>query len=139
MASNNSEESAILATCADFLNSMNTKDFAGMNNYINPEGHGALRRYGPDGSAIIIHTSLGDLVKRLEEITNANYADKTMEETFENPDVRIDDDLAMVWTNFRILVDGQQTAKGSNIFCLHKMGEKGWRISGVADRNTPTS
>lgn len=129
------DESAVLATCAGFLNCINNKNFDGLHDFIIPEGHIAIRRYDADGRAMLNHLSLADLVERLKRINAERWADNQIEETFEEPQVMIDEDLAICWTKFRLLVDGKLTAKGRNCFCLHKIDRKDWKVSGAVDRN----
>lgn len=134
MASN--DESEVLAICAGFLDCLKTKHLNKLHDFMEADGHIAMRRYDPEGKAMLTHLSLGALVNRLKHLlVERQWLDKEVEETFEEPQVMIDEDLAICWTKFRVLVDGEETAKGRNCFCLHKIEGKGWRITGAVDRN----
>jgi hypothetical protein len=55
-----------------------------------------------------------------------------IEERIHAPLVRVDDDLAMVWAPFELLVDGKLNHCGTDLFNLVRIKGK-WRIAGVAD------
>ena len=55
-----------------------------------------------------------------------------IEERIQNPLVRIDHDLAMVWARFEVLVDGQVDHCGTDLFNLVREDGK-WLIASVAD------
>lgn len=139
----NPEEVAVLATCSGFTDCVNRKEVRSMYDYIRPEGHAALRRYNKRETTIQ-HLTLGDMVKRLEHMIEGNFKTKRIEETFDDPEVLIDEDLAMVWSSFRLLIEGKVVARGRKVFTLHRSGvdparvpRRGWKISMVADRNVP--
>ena len=55
-----------------------------------------------------------------------------MEERIQDPLVRVDHDLAMVWAPFQFLVDGKPDHCGTDLFNLvHTDGK--WLIAGIAD------
>ncbi len=55
-----------------------------------------------------------------------------MEERIDQPLVRVDNDLAMVWAPFQFLVDGKKDHCGTDLFNLVHTGGK-WLIAGIAD------
>jgi hypothetical protein len=55
-----------------------------------------------------------------------------LDEQFWNPEVRIDGDLAMVWTPYAFYADGTLNHCGVDAFLLARMDD-GWKIIQVAD------
>lgn len=125
-----SDQEVVLTTCKSFFAALNAKEYDRMHTFINPSGHAALRRNGTE----IINVNLPDLIGLAEKIVSEAYAGKNFEETFEDPEVKVDEDLAMVWVKCGLLVDGKCVGKGTNILCLHRMDGGEWKISAVADR-----
>lgn len=65
-------------------------------------------------------------------------AGKTLiEERIQNPLVRIDNDLAVVWAPFTFLIDGKVDHCGTDLFNLVRV-EGRWMIASVADTGTKT-
>ena len=60
-----------------------------------------------------------------------------IEERIHNPLVRIDNDLAVVWTPFDFLVDGKVDHCGTDLFNLVRVDGR-WTIASVADTGTKT-
>jgi hypothetical protein len=135
MAEPKDQTPAILTVVRSFFAALNTQRWSDLSNYFLPGGYAALRRNTDD----LLHVSLADFPGRIEKIANSKFAGKTFEETFENPVVHVDEDLAVVWANFKLLVEGAVVARGSNVFVLHRMVDGGWKISGLADRNVGVS
>jgi hypothetical protein len=74
-----------------------------------------------------------------EQMTIEAFADRVgkpsktqIEERIHAPLVRVDDDLAMVWAPFELLVDGKLNHCGTDLFNLVRIKGKWW-IAGVAD------
>ena len=123
------EEEAVLTTIKSFFAALNSKNYAQCHDYIVATGHAALLRPpNPDPIAV----TLPELIAQAEKIVAETWPDRTFEETFEDPEVRVDEHLAVVWAKCRLLVDGEAVGSGRNVFCLHRV-EGEWRISGVAD------
>lgn len=122
---------AVLSTCTSFLKAYNAQNYSQLNSYIAPGGCAALRR----NNTQLNFVPLTDMPKHVEEVVKHLYPGKAYEETFDDPVVHVDEDLACVWTRFRFLVEGELTATGSNVLILHRMENGEWKISGIADRN----
>ena len=60
-----------------------------------------------------------------------------IEERIHDPLVRIDNDLAVVWTPFDFLVDGKVDHCGTDLFNLVRVDGR-WTIASVADTGTKT-
>ena len=60
-----------------------------------------------------------------------------IEERIDNPLVRIDNDLAVVWAPFDFLVDGKVDHCGTDLFNLVHVDGR-WIIASVADTSTKT-
>jgi hypothetical protein len=125
-----SAQEAVLSRCKAFWAALNAKEYALLHTFVNASGHAALRRNGTE----IINITIPELIGMAEKIVAEEYAGKNFEETFEEPEVRVDEDLAMVWVKCRLLVDGECVGKGTNVLCWHRMEGGEWRLSGLADR-----
>jgi hypothetical protein len=123
------QKEAVLAVCSSLLHCVKTQNWSNMHNFTLPEGH-AAQRNGTD----IVLISLADFPASLEKIVDSTWPGKSIEETFDDPEVMVDEDLAVVWAGFRFLVDGEVVVKGRNVFGLHRMEGGAWKISYIADR-----
>jgi hypothetical protein len=112
---------------------LNSGNYDHMHNYIIPTGHAALRRTDADGPQIL-NITLPELLAMAEGLVKSMFSGKKFEETFDDPEVRIDDDLAMVWVKTRILADGEEVGRGTNVIALHRMKVGEWKISSITDR-----
>jgi hypothetical protein len=104
-----------------------------MYDYIIPTGHAALRRTTADGPQIL-HLTLPKLLAMAEGLVTSMFAGKKFEETFEDPEVRIDHDLPMVGVKTRLFADGKEVGYGTNVIALYSMRGGEWRISSITDR-----
>jgi len=125
-----SDEQVVLDTVKSFLNALNAKEYARMHDYINPPGAAILRRNGTD----TVQITIPELIGMAEKIVTEVFSEKTFEETFDDAEVRIDEDLAMVWAKCRVIYGGEVVGNGANVFSLHKMADGSWKISAVVDR-----
>lgn len=125
------QTTAILSVIRSFFTAVNTQNWSAMSSYTLANGYATLRRNNSE----TIHICLADLPARLEKVVQVKFAGKSVEETFEDPEVKVDEDLAAVWARFRVLVEGEVKARGTNVFVLHRMEGGEWKISGLADRN----
>jgi hypothetical protein len=122
-----------LEVCRSLFAALNSGNYKQMYNYIIPTGHAALRRPDSTGPQIL-NITLPELLAMAEGMVTSMFNGKKFEETFDDPDVRIDDDLAMVWVKTLFLVDENEVGQGTNVIALHKMKDGEWKISSITDR-----
>jgi hypothetical protein len=133
MASTNESNQGPLEICRSLFAALNSGNYKQMYNYIIPTGHAALRRTDAEGPQILTMT-LPELLAMAEGLVKSMFEGKKFEETFDDPEVRIDEDLAMVWVKTRLLADGKEVGRGTNVIALHKMKDGEWKISSITDR-----
>lgn len=117
-----SEEEAVLAPVKAMFDGMTKRDAAAIKQPLLPGGTMVLMRDG-----------------KPTQMTFEAFADRVgrpgtthIEERIQDPLVRIDHDLAMVWARFEFLVDGRLDHCGTDLFNLVREDGK-WLIASVAD------
>jgi Putative lumazine-binding len=117
-----SEDQAVLAPVQAMFDGMTKRDAEAIKQPLLPGGTMVLMREG-----------------KPTQITFEAFADRVgrpgtthIEERIQDPLVRIDHDLAMVWARFEFLVDGKQDHCGTDLFNLVREDGK-WLIASVAD------
>ena len=133
MASSTKSNQGPLEVCRSLFAALNSGNYEQMYNYIIPTGHAALRRTDADGPQIL-NMTLPELLAMAEGLVKSMFEGKKFEETFDDPEIRIDDDLAMVWVKTRLLADGEEVGQGTNVIALHRMKDGEWKISSITDR-----
>lgn len=119
---------AALAVFEQFLDCIRTGDRETMLSLVLPAGSAALSRR-PE----TLFISLVDVVERIP-IDGSLGA---MEELVHDVEVRVDDDIAMIWAPYTFLMDGKLHHEGTNIVSLLKR-DGVWKMSGVADTSRPS-
>jgi hypothetical protein len=117
-----SEEQAVLAPVKAMFDGMTKRDAEAIKQPLLPGGTMVLMREG-----------------KPVQMTFEAFADRVgkpgtthIEERIQDPLVRIDHDLAMVWARFDFLVDGKVDHCGTDLFNLVREDGK-WLIASVAD------
>jgi Putative lumazine-binding len=116
------DEQAVLASVHAMFDGMAKRDAAAIKEQTLPGGTMVLMRDG-----------------KPTQMTFEAFADRVgkpgtthIEERINDPLVRIDNDLAMVWAPFEFLVDGNVDHCGTDLFNLIRTDGR-WLIAGVAD------
>lgn len=115
------EERAVLAAFQTLLCSFALGDKRAMAEQLLPGGGTTHSRDDE-----FFHVQLRDLPGRL--LRNEGKR----EEILRDAEIRIDDDIAMIWAPYDFFVDGNLHHWGTNIVTLLKRDGR-WRISGIAD------
>ena len=117
-----SEEQAVLAPVKEMFDGMAKRDAEAIKQPLLPGGTMVLMRDG-----------------KPTQMTFEAFADRVgrpgtthIEERIQDPLVRIDHDLAVVWAHFEFLVDGKLDHCGTDLFNLVREDGK-WLIASVAD------
>lgn len=117
------EEAAVLAPVQAMFDGMAKYDQAAMRATVQPEGSVALMRKGK-----VVRMTLGEFIDHIKP------SEKKIQERIHDPLVRIDGDLAMVWTPYEFLIDGQVKHCGTDLVHLVRMDGR-WLIAGIADNS----
>jgi hypothetical protein len=120
-----SEEKAVLDTIDALLNSLPSKDVSKALEVCLPSGSTATMR----GTELSVQP-IQNLIEFIAAIPGH------VEEMFIDPEVRIYEDLAMVWSKSEVKLDGNVISVGMNVICLHKI-EGRWKITSIADTAKP--
>lgn len=81
-----------------------------------------------DGREFVSHLSAADFARRIASIP----AGTEIEERIWDSEVRVDANLAQVWTPYVFLINGQLSHCGVNALILMRFSE-GWKIVSIAD------
>ncbi|KAJ3776387.1 hypothetical protein FB446DRAFT_721653 [Lentinula raphanica] len=117
------EELAILDVAENFLNGIGARDKALMEAQILPSGGAVLMRNGAP-----IFTTLTGVVERIP----FDSPKKIEERISGQPIVKIDTNIAMLWTPYDFLIDDKVDHVGTDIWSFAKVDGK-WFVSSVAD------
>ena len=115
------EEQAVLATLHRLLATVADRDKAGMAELLLPDGCAVQSRD---------HQVTCTPLRGFPDLMPKGEA--TLDEQFHHPLVRVDDDIAVVWSRYDFFVDGEVHHWGSNILSFLKQDGR-WRVSGVTD------
>jgi hypothetical protein len=120
------DEAAVLAPIQAMFDGMAKYDQAAMCATVQPEGSVALLRKGK-----VVRMTLGEFIDRIKPTKNRIL------ERIHDPLVRIDGDLAMVWTPYEFLVNGEVKHCGTDLVHLVRLDGR-WVIAGIADNSRDT-
>lgn len=116
-------DAAVLAPVQAFFAAMSRYDQAGMRAQVLPAGMATLMRHGkPDQLA------LGDFIDHVKP------GKARIEERIRDPQVRVDDNIAVVWAPYVFLLDGKPHHCGTDVFNLARVDGR-WLITGIADNS----
>lgn len=115
------ETAAVLACIQGLLGGLPGNDPAKMLAHCHPLGGVARMR---DGQLVV--ETIETLIKSIADIPGLK------EENFIDIEVRIHEDLAMVWAKNEVKVDGKVISVGYNAISLHKMAGD-WKITSISD------
>jgi Putative lumazine-binding len=116
------EEKAVLVPLQALLDGLARRDKAGMAAQLLPGGGATLMRSGKP-----VQMGFDAFVERL----SAPGTD-TREERIHNPLIRIDDNIAIIWTRFVFVLNGKVDHCGTDIVNLVKADGR-WLISSIGD------
>jgi hypothetical protein len=106
-----------------FFDAMSRHDQAGMRAQVLPAGTATLMRKGKP-----VQLTLGDFVDHVKP------GKERIEERIGQPQVMVDDDLAVVWAPYTFLLEGKPHHCGTDVFNLVRV-EGHWRIAAIADNS----
>ncbi len=119
-------EAEVLATVHALLDVLRTRDLASVAHLVDSTTRFTLLRPTPDGGSRVVVLS-GE--RFLQAVTRPG---PPVVELTRNPEVRIDGDLAAVWVEYQLLVDGVVDHCGYDAFHLARLAGV-WKILNVSD------
>jgi len=116
-------DTAVLAPVQTFFAAMSRYDQAGMRAQVLPTGMATLMRQGKP-----VQLTLGDFVDHVKP------GKARIEERIHDPQVRVDNNIAVVWAPYVFLLDGKPHHCGTDVFNLARVDGR-WLITGIADNS----
>lgn len=118
-----SADAAVLAPVRAFFAAMSRYDQAGMRALVLPTGMATLMRQGKP-----VQLALGEFVDHVKP------GKARIEERIRDPQVRVDNNIAVVWAPYEFLLDGKPHHCGTDVFNLARVDGR-WLITGIADNS----
>jgi hypothetical protein len=120
------DQREVLAAIDTFLIGLRTKDTALMARQVDSLTRFTLLRPGPAGTRIMLLTPA-------QFMTAVSRPDQpALDEPIRNPVVHVDADLASVWAEYQVRIDGKVSHCGFDAFHLARLGGR-WKILNVSD------
>ena len=119
-------EKEVLAAVEKFFAGFNAKDTVVMKSMLYPGGTLLTTGTNREGQPIVMKESMDGFLKIIAG------APVTLEEKLFEPEVRVDDNLATVWTRYELWADGKFSHCGVDAFQLVRTVD-GWKIAVIAD------
>lgn len=116
----------VLASIDSFLAGLRTKDTLLMARHVDTLARLTLLRPGPAGSRVVLLTA-AQFVR-----TVSRPEQPALDEQIRNPVVHVDGDLASVWAEYQVRIDGKVSHCGFDAFQLARLGGQ-WKILNVSD------
>ena len=119
-------EREVLAAIDTFLIGLRTKDTALMARQLDSLTRFTLLRPGPAGTRIMLLTP----AQFMAAVSRPDQP--ALDEPIRNPVVQVDADLASVWAEYQVRIDGNVSHCGFDAFHLARLGGR-WKILNVSD------
>lgn len=119
-------EKEVLATIHAFLDALKAKDTVGMKLSIDTLTRFTLLRPGPNGTRVMVLRG-ADFVRVATQPDGPTY-----DEPIRKPIVHIDGDLATVWAEYQVRMQGAVSHCGYDSFQLARLDGR-WKILNVSD------
>jgi hypothetical protein len=119
-------EREVLATIDTFLIGLRTKDTALMARQVDSLTRFTLLRPSPAGTRVMLLTP----AQFMAAVTRPDQP--ALDEPIRDPVVQIDADLASVWAEYQVRIDGRVSHCGFDAFHLARLGGR-WKILNVSD------
>lgn len=120
------EEREVLKVIHSFLDGLRTRDTGLMKSHLDTLSRFTLLRPGPNGTRVFL-LSGKDFVERTTAPGGPTY-----DEPIRNPKIQIDGDLASVWAEYQVRMEGRVTHCGFDAFHLARLNGR-WKILNVSD------
>lgn len=116
-------DAAVLAPVHAFFDAMTRYDAPAMRAQVLPAGSATLMRHGKP-----VQLTLGAFVDHIKP------GKDRIEERIADPQVRVDEDLAVVWAPYTFLLNGKAHHCGTDVFDLVRIDGQ-WKIAAIADNS----
>jgi hypothetical protein len=126
LAQTANDEPKVLATIQDFLNAMRVKDSARMASHIDSTTRFTLLRPTPGGTRVWV-VSGSEFIKLVVKPEGPSY-----DEPVRNPVVQINGDLASVWAEYQVILNGAVSHCGFDAVHLARVNGE-WKIINLSD------
>ena len=120
------DQEKVLAVLNDFTAALLRKDSAGMASQLDSVSRFTLLRPSPNGTRIWVVTG-AQFISLTTKPDGPAY-----DEPIRNPVVHIDGDLATVWTEYQVVLNGAVSHCGYDSFQLARLNGR-WKIINVSD------
>jgi hypothetical protein len=120
------DQKAVLRTIETLFNALKAEDTAGMRAVMHPQGR-IIQTGTRDGAPFARVNALNDFLASI-----GSAKGRGLEERIYNPEIRIDDNLAVAWVYYDFRVAGQITHCGVDAYHVVRTAE-GWRILEIVD------
>ena len=131
-AQNSEEETAVIAAIQQLFDGMRQADSSMLRSVFHPEARLQSAFIDKEGQPVL-HG--GDIEKFITQIGTPH--DQVYDEKIWSYEVRIDGNLASVWTEYTFYLGENRSHCGVNAFHLFK-GEDGWKITQITDTRRKT-
>ena len=126
-AASAADRQQVLATIDTFLRGLRTKDTTLMAQQMDSLTRLTLLRPLPNGGSRVV------VMSGMEFIRNVSRPDQpAIDEPIRNPVVQVDGDLATVWAEYQVIIDGRISHCGYDAFHLVRLAGR-WKILNVSD------
>jgi hypothetical protein len=120
------ENGEVLATIQTFLNAMKAKDTIAMKSVVDSVSRFTLLRPGTNGTRVMVLNAV-DFIRVAGDPGGPTY-----DEPIRNPHIHIDGDLATLWAEYQVRMEGKVSHCGFDAFQLARLGGR-WKILNVSD------
>ena len=125
-ATDSAAATAVLATIDSFLAGLRVQDTARMARHTDSLTRMTLLRPGPSGTRVMLLTAAQFMA------AVSRPGQPALDEPIRNPVVQIDGDLATVWAEYQVRIEGKVSHCGYDAFQLAKLGGA-WKILNISD------
>ena len=119
-----SEEAAVMAPITAIFAGLAARDAAAISAQLRPEGGATVAVEKPDGTRAVKHLTWAEFTAGIKP------GPERYEERLSTPAIEIDGDIAMVWGEFTLSVDGKVATCGVDHFDLVRENGQ-WKVQNV--------
>jgi hypothetical protein len=126
-ANGSTDREQVLATIETFLRGLRTKDSTLMIQQMDSLTRLTLLRPAPGGGSRVMVMSGSDFIRA---VTRPDQP--ALDEPIRNPVVQLDGDLATVWAEYQVVIEGRVSHCGHDAFHMARLAGQ-WKILNVSD------
>lgn len=126
LAQSEADETAIMASIATFFDGFKEKDAVKMQSVTDPGARLVITASDSSGNPVMRPVSMDEFYGFITQST------ARIVETYWNPEIYVNDNLASVWIDYNLWVDNRIDHCGKDNFQLFR-SQEGWKIIAIAD------